>query len=78
MQNKKLNNIRKSDFTFFNEYKPYIYKNAIIHISYDYLNNRYYYSSNTHAISGWVSTLDYLKSKIKFEYSKLEENYAEN
>lgn len=70
--NKTLNSMRKGDFTKFNNIHDYNYMNMDVTIEWDYFNNRWTYSSNTHKVSGvFYGSVEDLKKKIKDEYNKL-------
>lgn len=69
---KTLNTMRKYDFSKFNPTHTYEYLDMVISITWDYLNNRWTYSSNTHSVSGvYYGNINDLKAFIKEEYNKL-------
>lgn len=70
--NKTLNSMRKGDFSKSNTRNTYEYFNMEVTIEWDYLNNRWTYSSNTHEVSGmFYGSVTDLKKHIKDEYNKL-------
>lgn len=70
--NKTLNSMRKGDFTKFNDIHDYNYIDMEVTVRRDFLNGRWVYSSNTHAVSGaFYGSVEDLKRQIKDEYNNL-------
>lgn len=68
---KKMNEVKARDFGKFHSEEWVTYKKATIRITFDYLNGRWYYGSETHSISGvFYGNFADLKKQIKSEYKK--------
>lgn len=70
--NKTLNSMRKGDFNKFNTRNTYQYFDMEVYIEWDYLNDRWYYGSETHEVSGvFYGSVEDMKKQIKYEYQQL-------
>ena len=68
---KKMNEVKARDFGKFHSEEWVTYKKATIRITFDYLNGRWYYGSETHSISGvFYGNFADLKKQIKSDYKK--------
>jgi hypothetical protein len=62
--------MRKGDFSKFNTTNHYNYKEMEIAVTWDYLNDRWTYSSSTHSVGGvFYGNIADLKNHIKYEYN---------
>lgn len=70
--NKTLNSMRKGDFNKFNTRNTYQYFDMEVSIEWDHLNDRWYYGSETHEVSGvFYGSVEDMKKQIKYEYQQL-------
>ena len=68
---KKMNEVKARGFGKFHSEEWVTYKKATIRITFDYLNGRWYYGSETHSISGvFYGNFADLKKQIKYDYKK--------
>lgn len=67
---KLLNELKRSDFSKYCDNWSCGYKTLHIRIEFDYYNDWWIYSSDTHAYSGkFCGSLTDLKNKIKYDYN---------